>query len=132
MIPMYGLTETMQKRLIAWILTNSYGRHNTKYYAAEVAELCKLVNVILNQGFHCILVMYRCRRESDEETFEQKVLRYVMWCFADVFDKDSEFYEWEFDYSEEFNEAYDAKNFTKRPLFFAENKESEEIVTYGI
>ena len=131
---MYGLTASMQKRLIAWILTNSYGRHNTKYFAAEVAELCKLVNLILNQGFHTILVMHRCCRwnEEAEETFEQRVLRYVMSCFTDVFDEDSEFYEWEFDYSEEFNEAYDAKNFTKRPLFFAENQESNELVVYGI
>ena len=125
-------TKYMLKRLVAWILTNSYGRHNTKYYADEVARLCKFVNVILNEGLHVIFVLYRLCRQNEEETLDQRVLRYIMWCYADFFDKESEFYDWKFEYSEEFDEAFAAKNFTKRPLFFAENKETNELVHYGI
>ena len=125
--------EEMLKRLVAWILTNSYGRHNTKYYAAEVECLCRLVNVILNEGLHVIMVLYRLGMQNEgEEIFEQRVLGYVMTCYKDFFDKDSEFYDWEFDYSEEFDRAFAAKNFTKRPLFFAENIETNELVHYGI
>ena len=120
------------KRLVAWILTNSYGRHNTKDYAREVHMLCDYVTMLLNEPISNLgLVQMAIEGHSDEDV-RKRTLDNVVQCIKDSLDEESEMYEWKFDYSDEFNQMFERKEFTKRPLFFAENIDTNELVAYGI
>ena len=119
------------KRLVAWILTNAYGRHNTTWYEQEVKLLCVYVTMLLNRPFHELVVLYNYYDSRKEDSLQKRTLGYVMQSVLDLADKNSELYEWEFDYSDEFNRAFEAKWFERRPVFFAENKVSNELIAYG-
>ena len=130
---MFQLTNIrVQKSLIAWILTNAYGRHNTTWYPKEVNQLCIYATMLLNRPEELIRRFIESRSSKDPDSLEYKTLTYVDNCLRDVADPESEFYEWEFEYSDEFNQAYEQRRFDKRPHFFAENMVSNEIIAYGI
>ena len=121
-----------QKRLAAWILTNAYGRHNTKWYAKEVNQLCVYATMLLKQPQELMGLIMVNRNNNDNEKLENRTLKYVDNCIQDLVDRDSELWEWQFEYSAEFNAAFERRCFTSRPLFFAENRITNEIIAYGI
>ena len=88
--------------------------------------------MLLNRPEELIRRFIESRSSKDPDSLEYKTLTYVDNCLRDVADPESEFYEWEFEYSDEFNQAYEQRRFDKRPHFFAENMVSNEIIAYGI
>ena len=130
---MFQLTNIrVQKSLIAWILTNAYGRHNTTWYPKEVNQLCIYATMLLSRPEELMRLINYSGMNEQVDSLENKTLKYVDNCLRDVADPESEFYEWEFEYSDEFNQAYERRRFDKRPHFFAENMVSNEIIAYGV
>ena len=111
-----------QKRMIAWI----------KWYPREVNQLCVYATMLLNQPQELMRRIIESRDSKDPDSLENRTLQYVRNCMHDLVDHKSELYEWEFEYSDEFNAAFERRRFDKRPHFFAENMVSNEIVAYGV